>query len=181
MLPALPTGRQCTSGARPSTSQISHAAVFWPTSRTGLTELTNVTGYSAAVLLASSRQSSKLPSICRILAPCMTAWAILPSAILPLGTSTAEVSPAFAAYAAAEADVLPVDAQMTALRPLASAYVMAMVMPRSLNDPVGFAPSTLTSTRQPVSSDRCSASTSGVPPSCRVTTRAPSGSSMRSR
>ncbi len=98
MLPALPTGRQCTSGARPSTSQISYAALAWPAIRVGLTELTSAaTGYSAAVLRASSRQSSKLPSTCTIRAPCATAWASLPSAILPCGTSTAHVIPARAA------------------------------------------------------------------------------------
>ena len=44
MLPALPTGMQCTSGARPSASQISNAAVFCPSIRNGLTELTSATG-----------------------------------------------------------------------------------------------------------------------------------------
>ena len=33
MLPALPTGRQWTSGASPSASQISNAAVFCPSMR----------------------------------------------------------------------------------------------------------------------------------------------------
>ncbi|COY06500.1 Uncharacterised protein [Mycobacterium tuberculosis] len=46
---------------------------------------------------ASSRQSSKLPSIWMILAPCMTACASLPIAILPCGISTAQVMPARAA------------------------------------------------------------------------------------
>src|SRR4051812_3020260 len=180
MLPALPTGRQCTSGARPSASQTSNAADFCPSSRTGLTELTRATGGSGAVLRASSGESSKLPSTWRIRAPCMTAWASLPSAILPRGTRTAQVSPARAAYAAADADVLPVDAQITALAPDARAYVMATVIPRSLNDPVGLAPSTFSSTRDPVSSPRYGASTSGVPPSPRVTTRAPGGTAIRS-
>ena len=44
MLPALPTGRQWTSGASPSASTISNAAVFWPSIRIGLTELTSATG-----------------------------------------------------------------------------------------------------------------------------------------
>ena len=39
--------------------------------------------------------------------------------------------------------MLPVEAQTTALAPDATAAVMAMVMPRSLKDPVGFMPSTL--------------------------------------
>ena len=48
MLPALPTGMQCTSGASPSASTISKAAVFWPSMRNGLTELTTVTGARSA-------------------------------------------------------------------------------------------------------------------------------------
>ena len=57
---------------------------------------------------------------------------------------------------------------------------MATVMPRSLNDPVGLTPSTLSSTWQPVSSDNRGASTSGVPPSHKVTTIAFAGSAIRS-
>ncbi|CAL9312054.1 hypothetical protein SUDANB135_04879 [Streptomyces sp. SudanB135_2055] len=44
MLPALPTGRTWMSGASPSMSTISKAAVFCPSIRTGLTELTSATG-----------------------------------------------------------------------------------------------------------------------------------------
>ena len=47
MLPALPTGMARMSGARPRSSQISNAAVFWPSRRNGLTELTRVTGWSS--------------------------------------------------------------------------------------------------------------------------------------
>ena len=46
-----------------------------------------------------------------------------------------------------------------------AALEIAIVMPRSLNEPVGFAPSTLRYTSQPVSSDEHGAGTSGVPPS----------------
>src|SRR4051812_16860962 len=92
---------------------------------------------------ASARQSSKLPETCSNRAPCTRAWASLPSAILPVGTSTAQVRPARAAYAAADADVLPVEAQMIALLPASTALDTAMVIPRSLNDPVGLAPSIL--------------------------------------
>src|SRR5213082_4112949 len=52
-------------------------------------------------------------------------------------------SPACAAYAASDALVLPVDAQATARAPRRLACVMATVMPRSLNEPVGFSPSCL--------------------------------------
>ena len=56
-----------------------------------------------------------------IRAPCMTAWAILPRAILPCGSSTIGVIPARLAYAAIEAEVLPVDAQTTAVAPCSAA------------------------------------------------------------
>src|SRR5687767_9750545 len=44
MLPALPTGSTWMSGASPSASTISKDAVFWPSMRYGLTELTSATG-----------------------------------------------------------------------------------------------------------------------------------------
>ena len=91
MLPALPTGSACTSGARPSWSQISNEAVFCPSIRAGFTELTSATGWASAERRASSRQASKLPSSCRMRAPWAVAWASLPSAILPCGTRTAQV------------------------------------------------------------------------------------------
>src|SRR5674536_130919 len=168
MLPALPTGRQCTSGASPRVSQISNAAVFWPSIRNGLTLLTSDTGYLLASSRASSRQSSKLPSTCNSRAPCTSACASLPMAILPLGTRTAHTRPLRAAYAAALAEVLPVEAQMTARLPSSTALENATVIPRSLKDPVGLAPSTLRWTSQSVSDDRCGAGTSGVPPSRKV-------------
>src|SRR5436309_14410367 len=84
--------------------------------------------------------------------------------------STAHVSPARAAYAAALADVLPVDAHTTALAPSSAALEMATVMPRSLNEPVGFRPSYLRNTLAPTRSDRRRAGMRGVAPSCRVTT-----------
>ena len=42
--------------------------------------------------------------------------------------------------------MLPVEAQMTALAPCSTAFDTAMVIPRSLNEPVGFMPSNLTQT-----------------------------------
>ncbi len=44
MLPALPTGRQWMSGASPSASTTSNAAVFCPSIRYGFTEFTSSTG-----------------------------------------------------------------------------------------------------------------------------------------
>ena len=102
-------------------------------------------------------------------------------AIFPAGTKTAHVSPALVAYAAADAEVFPVDAQMTACAPCARALVIAMVIPRSLNDPVGFIPSNFTYTFAPARSERCSAKIRGVPPSPRLTTGVSASMSRYSR
>jgi hypothetical protein len=76
--------------------------------------------------------------------------------------------------------VLPVEAQTTAFAPEATAAVMAMVMPRSLKEPVGFMPSTFRYTSEPVSSESFCACTSGVPPSPRVITLVDSVTGRRS-
>jgi hypothetical protein len=65
--------------------------------------------------------------------------------------------------------VLPVDAQMTASAPSDTAALTATVIPRSLKEPVGFAPSSLSQTSAPVSSDSRGAEISGVSPSPIVT------------
>ena len=51
--------------------------------------------------------------------------------------------PAAAPYAAADAEVLPVEAQTIARAPASAALATATTIPRSLNEPVGFWPSTL--------------------------------------
>src|SRR6058998_1012790 len=95
--------------------------------------------------------------------------------------STTQVRPARVEYAAAEADVFPVDAHTTALAPSSTALEMATVIPRSLNDPVGLAPSTLSHTLAPTRSDRRGAGTSGVAPSSRVTTGVAAVTGRKSR
>src|SRR5207253_3206362 len=84
-------------------------------------------------------------------------------------------------YAAADALVLPVEAQTTAFEPSSMAFEMATVMPRSLNEPVGLAPSYFSHTSRPVSEESASDRTSGVPPSHRVTTGVASVTGSRSR
>ena len=69
---------------------------------------------------------------------------------------------------------------MTACAPASFAFVIATVMPRSLKEPVGFAPSNFTCTSQPVSSERNSEWMSGVPPSRSVTTGVSGPIGMRS-
>ena len=50
MLPALPTGMQSASTSPPRSSRISNAAVFWPSRRNWLTELTSAIGCAGAQL-----------------------------------------------------------------------------------------------------------------------------------
>ena len=77
-------------------------------------------------------------------------------------------------------EVLPVEAQMTAFAPCSTAFEMAMVMPRSLKEPVGFMPSNLTQTLAPVRAESAAAGMSGVPPSPSVTIGVASLMSSRS-
>ncbi len=68
---------------------ISNAAVFWPSIRCGLMELTTATGApESAASRTSRRASSKLPSTVTTFAPWTMLCASLPSAILPAGRST---------------------------------------------------------------------------------------------
>ena len=168
-LPALPTGMHRTSGASSSWSQTSKAPVFWPSIRKSFSELTSAIGLRSTTCRVSLSASSKLPLSATTRAPCISAWASLPAAILPSGTITAPRRPARAAYAAALAAVFPVDAHITASTPSSTAAETATVMPRSLNEPVGLRPSYLSHTSQPVSSEIAGAGISGVSPSSRVT------------
>ena len=56
---------------------------------------------------------------------------------------------------------------MTALAPSRTAAETAHVMPLSLNEPVGLAPSSFSLTVAPTISERTGARSSGVEPSCR--------------
>ena len=180
MFPALPTGRQ-TASISSSASTSSKAAVFWPSIRNSLTELTSEIGWRLTTSRTSFRASSKLPRSATTRAPCISAWASLPVAILPSGTITAPRSPALAEYAAAEAAVFPVEAQITAVAPSRTAADTAQVIPRSLNEPVGLAPSSFSHTSTPAFSDSRSARISGVEPSWSETTGSPSANGRRSR
>ena len=77
--------------------------------------------------------------------------------------------------------MLPVEAHTASRAPSSSAFETATVIPRSLNDPVGFAPSYFRSTRQPVRSETRGASSSGVEPSPSVTTGVAALTGSRSR
>src|SRR5437660_9833825 len=138
--------------------------------RIGLTLLTNSRWWRSHNSAASRSASSKFPASGTTCAPWATAWLSLPSATLPPGTTTTEGRRARAAYAAADADVLPVDAHTTALAPSSTALEIATVMPRSLKDPVGFAPSNFRNTLAPTRSLNFGAGSTGVLPSNNVTT-----------
>ena len=73
------------------------------------------------------------------------------------------------------------EAQITAVAPRLAAMLTATVMPRSLNDPVGLAPSTFRYTSHPVRADSTGAGSSGVAPSAKVITGAPAVTGSRSR
>ena len=97
MLPALPTGMQSASSSPSRASRISKAAVFCPSMRNSLIELTSTIGWVSVSSRTSSSAWSKLPASEITRAPCISVWAILPWAILPSGTITAQVIPARAA------------------------------------------------------------------------------------
>ncbi len=97
MFPAFPTGRTWQSGASPRASQISKAAVFCPSMRYGLTELTRVTGNLSEISRTRRSASSKFPRIWMTWAPWIIAWESLPRAIFPSGMRTNAFIPALAA------------------------------------------------------------------------------------
>jgi hypothetical protein len=73
-----------------------------------------------------------------------------------------------------------VEAHTTASAPFPTATDSATVMPRSLKEPVGLFPSTFSQTSAPVRLDSQALSTSGVPPSRRLTVGVPEGRSSQS-
>ena len=77
--------------------------------------------------------------------------------------------------------MFPVEAQITASAPSRTAADTAQVIPRSLNDPVGLAPSSFSHTSAPARSDSRGARTSGVDPSSSDTTGSSAANGSRSR
>ena len=172
MLPALPTGRQCTSGARPSASTISNAAVFWPSMRTGLTELTSATRRVVGGDLAGQFQAVVEVAVdLQDLGAVHDGLRQLAHRDLALRDQ----------HRAGDARRGPRRRRPTprccrwtrtarACWPRASASVTAIVMPRSLNEPVGLSALDL----EMHLCSRCVRTaawrgSSGVPPSSRVT------------
>ena len=134
-------------GASPSMSTISNAAVFWPSMRNGFTEFTTSTpgrvpelAHDRERVVEVAVDRHELRAVDERLRELAQRDVARPAA--PRRTT----SPARAAYAAADADVLPVDAQIASLAPRSTAIDIAIVIPRSLNDPVGLSPSTFNHT-----------------------------------
>ena len=75
VLPPPPYGITNASGAPPSSSTISYTAVFCPSRRYGLSELTSAYVPSAASSRAASSASSKSPRTASTRAPCIRSWA----------------------------------------------------------------------------------------------------------
>ena len=75
--------------------------------------------------------------------------------------------------------MLPVEAQTIAWAPSRTAAETAQVIPRSLNEPVGFRPSSFSQTSAPTRSDSRGACTSGVEPSLSDTTGSPGANGRR--
>ena len=150
MLPALPTGIARMSGARPRSSQTSNAAgllALEPERVDRVDERDRV-----VVLLGQGPDDPQRGVEVAVDrddpgAGDLIAWRSLPIAILPAGRTTTTSSPWAAPYAAADADVFPVEAQMIARAPSSTAFATATTIPRSLNEPVGFWPSTLANRR----------------------------------
>ena len=94
MLPPFPTGSASQSGAPPSCSTTSKAAVFCPSKRYGLIEFKSASGRRSTSSRTSRRASSKLPWMAITRAPQIWAWASLPRAIAPSGSTTASLMPA---------------------------------------------------------------------------------------
>ena len=100
---------------------------------------------------------------------------------LALGDDHRAADPRARRVGGRDAAVLPVEAQITASAPSRTAADTAQVMPRSLNEPVGLAPSSFSHTSAPTFSLRRRACTSGVEPSLSETTGSPSANGSRSR
>ena len=106
-------------------------------------------GYLSVISRTKLKASSKFPLTAITLAPCIRACANFPRAIAPFGISTIHLIPDLAAYAAADAEVFPVEAHIIAFEPSSIALETAMVIPRSLKEPVGFKPSYFRYTSEP--------------------------------
>ena len=181
MFPALPTGRQCTSGASPRSSTISKAARLLALQPVRVHRVDQghrvlggqLPGQFQAVVERAVHLEQPGPVHQRLgeladgdLAPRHQHRAGEPGPRRVGGGAGAGV-------AGRRAD--------DRLGAAPAAMLIATVMPRSLNDPVGFPPSTLRYTSQPVRADRTGAGSSGVPPSRRVITGVASVTGSQSR
>src|SRR4051794_5993104 len=134
-------------------------------------EFTNSAPGSDASASACVNASPNVPSISMIVPPTARTCTSFDDAIAPAGTTITASIPARAAYAEDDAAVFPVDAHTSRVTPRSNARDTASAIPRSLNDPVGFAPSHLSHNSTPNRSESRGAARSGVLPSPSVITR----------
>ena len=168
MLPALPTGMQSASSGRSGPSSSSELE------RRGLLALeperVDAVDQRDRVALGQLAHelsaSSKLPRSATTRAPCISAWASLPAAILPSGTITAPPMPGARRVGGQRRGGVARRGADDRLGARAHGVAdTAQVIPRSLNEPVGFVPSSFSHTSTPACSLMRGASTSGVEPS----------------
>ena len=154
MLPALPTGMQSASSGSPSSSRTSNAAVFWPSIRNGLTELTSSIGWLLGEL------ADELERLVEVAAQRDHARAVhqrlgeLAGRDLALGDDHRAAQPgARRVGGGARGGVAGrgADHRLGALAH--GAARRRTVIPRSLNEPVGFAPSNFSQTSAPTRSE----------------------------
>ena len=117
MLPALPTGRQWMSGASPRASTTWNAAVFWPSMRAGLTELTKLDGVGLGELARQGEAVVEVAVDLQQRRAVRDGLAQLAHRDLAVGHEHAAGQFGLRGVAAADALVLPVLAQMTARAP----------------------------------------------------------------
>ena len=146
MLPALPTGIARTSGGPPRSSQTSKAAVFWPSSRYGLTELTSVIGCVVLLgKLADDRQGGiEVAADGEDLRPGGLRLEELAGGDLAGRQDDDDLEAGGGAVGRGRGRRVPGRGADDRRRALPRrALATAMTMPRSLNEPVGFSPSNL--------------------------------------
>src|SRR5918992_194761 len=169
-----PTGTTIASGARPSCRWSSSANVVVPCRNQGV-HACEAYAADPAAETAAAVTSCRDPSIGTTRAPYARICASLVADALA-GALTSQTIPARAQYAASDAPALPEESMTARSTPYSRRALATTRLPRSLNEPVGRAPSSLAVTVSPPSAT----STSGVTGSPSETIASSSGSSSKS-
>ena len=141
MLPPLPTGSETQSGIPPSCSTTSNAAVFWPSSRYGLTEFRSAIG---AALDELSHEPQRVVEVALHRDDARAAdlgLGELPARDRALGQDDRQPDAGRGRSMRPPTPTCCLSTRTPLVAPSSSAFDTATVIPRSLNDPVGLAPS----------------------------------------